>query len=171
MQRRSFLKAVPPVVLWPWGGSVEAASFPPVPAVPEPHFPSRLYQFVWRNWDLANLNQMARVVHARPAELTELARAMGLPTKRHLSADFLKRIYITVIRQNWHLLPEDQIIELLDWDSERFAFTLKEDDFLDHKLGRVKPTCETLRYRKPDTAERKRAAAIRSSLTRWVPEE
>ncbi|MEP6538868.1 MAG: hypothetical protein ABJF23_26270, partial [Bryobacteraceae bacterium] len=168
MERRSFLKAVPPALLLPWAGSANA-SFPPVTAVPEPHFPSRLHQFVWRNWDLTNLDQMAKVVQARPAELAELAKSMGLPPKRQLSSDFLRRIYITVIRQNWHLLPEEQIIELLGWDAERFAFTLKEDDFLEHKLGRVKPACDTLRYHKPDSLERKRAAAIRTSLMRWMP--
>src|ERR1700693_815241 len=138
MERRSFLKAVPPGLLLPWAASAKA-SFPAVTAVPEPHFPSRLYQFVWRNWDIVNLDRMAKVVQGRPAELAELASAMGLPPKRQLSADFLRRIYITVIRQNWHVLSEDQIIELLGWTAERYAFTLKEDDFLEHKLGRVKP--------------------------------
>ena len=168
MERRSFFKTVPPALLWAWGGNAEAA-FPPVPAVPEPHFPNRVYQFVWRNWDLANLDRMAQVVQARPVQLAELAKEMGLPPKRQLSTDFLRRIYITVIRQNWHLLPEDQIIELLGWDAERFNFTLKEDDFLDHKLGRVKPACEPLRYRKPEAAERARAAAIRATLSRLLP--
>ena len=168
MQRRSFLKAVPPVVLWPWSSGANA-SLPTVAAVLEPHFPNRLYQFVWRNWDLANLDRMASVVQARPVELAELAESMGLPPKRQLDPGYLRRIYITVIRQNWHLLPEEQITELLDWNAQRFAFTLKEDDFLEVKLGRVKPACDTLRFRKPEEAERKRAAAIRSSLTRWIP--
>ena len=80
---------------------------------------------------------------------------MGLPAKRQLSDDFLRRIYITVIRQNWHLLPEEQIIELLGWNAERFAYTLKEDDFLEHKLGQVKPDCATLLYRRPEAIERR----------------
>jgi hypothetical protein len=168
IDRRSFLKAVPPALLLSGSRSAEAA-FPAVQAIPEPHFPSRLYQFVWRNWDLANLDRMARVVHARPAQLSELARSMGLPAKRQLSDDFLRRIYITVIRQNWHLLPEEQIIELLGWNADRFAYTLKEDDFLEHKLGRVKPDCATLRYRKPDAVERQRATAIRSTLLHSIP--
>ena len=168
MDRRSFLKAVPPVLLLS-GNRAAQAAFPPVPAIPEPHFPSRLYQFVWRNWDLANLDRMARVVHARPAHLSELARAMGLPAKRQLSDDFLRRIYITVIRQNWHLLPEEQIIQLLGWNAERFAYTLKEDDFLEHKLGQVKPDCATLLYRRPEAIERKKASAIRSTLNHSIP--
>lgn len=158
MQRRTFLQLAPAVA--GWATSLPAGSA----ALPEPHFPNRLYQFVWRNWDLANLDRMADVVGAKPAQLSELARQMGLPAKRELSNDYLRRIYITVIRQNWHLLPEPQIIRLLGWDAGRFAFTLKEDDFLEHKLGLAKPRCEELRYRKPDAAERKRAAEIRASV-------
>jgi len=168
MLRRDFLTAFPPVLLWPRAG-VTGAAFARVPALPEPHFPSRLYQYVWRNWDLANLDRMARVVAARPADLAGMAKEMGLPPKRQLSDDYLRRIYITVIRQNWHLLPEEQIIALLGWDAERFTCTLKEDDFLDHKLGLVKPACEALRYRRPNAQERRRAAAIRASLARWLP--
>ena len=144
-------------------------TFPRVRAVPEPHFPSRMYQYVWRNWELANLDRMATVVDARPADLARMAEELGLPPKRQFTDDYLRRIYITTIRQNWHLLPEKQIIALLGWSAERFAFTLKEDDFLDHKLGLVKPECESLRYRKPGAEERRRAAAIRKSLARWIP--
>lgn len=168
MQRRDFLTTFPPALFWPRAGA-SGAALAPVPPLPEPHFPSRLYQYVWRNWELANLDRMAKVVLARPAGLAGMAREMGLPPKRQLSDDYLRRIYITVIRQNWHLLPEQQIIALLGWDAERFAYTLKEDDFLDHKLGLVKPACEALRYRPPNARERKRAAAIRASLARWLP--
>jgi hypothetical protein len=168
MERRTFLKTVPPALLWPWGGNAHAA-LPPVRAVPEPHFPSRLYQFVWRNWDLVNLDRMAEVVKAQPGDLARLGSEMGLPVKRTVSADTQRRIYITVIKQNWHVLPEPQIIQLLGWDAERFEFTLKEDDFLEHKLGLAKPACEELRYAAPSAQERAKAAAIRSSLSRAVP--
>lgn len=168
MERRTFLKTVPPALLWPWGGDAHAA-LPPVRSVPEPHFPSRLYQFVWRNWDLVNLDRMAEVVKAQPGDLARLGSEMGLPAKRPVSADTQRRIYITVIKQNWHVLPESQIIQLLGWDAERFEFTLKEDDFLEHKLGLAKPACEELRYAAPSAQERAKAAAIRSSLSRMLP--
>jgi hypothetical protein len=64
----------------------------------ETHFPNRLYQFVWRNWDLANLDRMALVARARPEALRDLGTSMGLPSKPQLSVDRLRRIYITVIR-------------------------------------------------------------------------
>src|SRR5690242_6303688 len=52
----------------------------------ETHFPNRVYQFVWRNWELANLDRMALVAHARPQALRELGRSMGLPPKPQVDA-------------------------------------------------------------------------------------
>jgi hypothetical protein len=149
----------------------EESLFPAVPALVEDHFPSRLHVFVWRNWELANLDRMATVVGATGRQLETMGRAMGLPPKPRLSSDYLKRIYITVIRQNWHLLPESQIRELLGWDREKYEFTLKEDDFLDVKLGRVKPACEPLRYQAPDAAAKRRAGEIRTLVEKWFPWE
>ncbi len=143
------------------------ALFPSVPALREPHFPSRLHQFVWRNWELANLDRMAEVAGTQPDRLREIGDSMGLPPKRHLSPDQLRRGYITLIRQNWHLLPEEQIIQLLGWDRSRYDFTLKEDDALDIKLGRLKPDCPTLRYTQSTPDELRRAKEIRESLHRW----
>lgn len=170
MWRRSFLKSVPPAL---WASQLSLArgqaesSFPPIPALVEEHFPSRLHLFVWRNWELANLDRMAQVVQATPRQLEALGRSMGLPPKPQLSADYRKRIYVTLIRQNWHILPEPQIVELLGWDRAKFDFTLKEDDFLDVKLGRVKPACEPLRYQPPTPAQQRRAREIRASVERW----
>lgn len=172
MQRRSFLRTVPPACfagMLPLPGAETGSPFPSVPALVEDHFPSRLHQFVWRNWELANLDRMAQVLQCRPARLDAIGRSMGLPPKPALSGDYLRRIYITVIRQNWHLLPESQIVELLGWDREKYDFTLKEDDFLDIKLGRVKPECAPLRYEPPTRVEQRRAAEIKAKLQRWFP--
>jgi hypothetical protein len=177
MDRRLFLKTTP-FTLWgePWLSSFASprAELPEelkkVPALEEPHFPSRLYQFVWRNWELANLDRMAQVVGATETQVEQLGLSMGLPKKRAITEDQRRRMYITVIRQNWHLLPESQIRQLLGWDEERYHFTLKEDDFLDIKLGRVKPDCATLRYSSPTDEEKQRAAEIRRSLKRWFGE-
>ena len=170
MKRRTFFKAVPPA-LWlsqiPLVHGEEQTSFPPVPALLEAHFPSRLYLFVWRNWELANLDRMALVVGATPKKIEGIGLSMGLPAKDTLSNDYLKRIYITVIRQNWHVLPESQIRQLLGWSQEKFRFTLKEDDFLEVKLGRVKPACSPLQYRLPSGEEQRRAAEICTSVEHW----
>ena len=134
----------------------------PAAALEEPHFPSRMHLFVWRNWGLLNLDRMAQVLGTDQSKVAALGRSMGLPQKPRLTRDQLRRIYITVIRQNWHILPEDQLIALLGWDRKRYEFTLKEDDFLDVKLGMPKPHCEQLRYHRPTLQEARLAARIRT---------
>jgi len=169
MNRRSLLKAAPTIFLSPYWLSLEsrAESLPEVPALPAPHFPSRLHQFIWRNWELANSERMAHVIGATAAQVEEIGGSMGLPPKRAVTDEQLRRSYITIIRQNWHVLPNSQIIELLGWNDSRYQFTLKEDDFLDIKLGMVKPACEPLRYSPPTAAQREHAHRIRQLLHAW----
>lgn len=131
--------------------------------IPEPHFPNRVFQFVWRNWELANTSRIAEVLRTSEANVLTLGASMGLPSKRSLSPEQLRRFHITVIRQNWHLLPRHQLIQLLGWDRSKFEFSLKEDDFLDIKLG-PKPDCGELLYRGPSAEELGRAAHIREIL-------
>jgi hypothetical protein len=133
--------------------------------IPEPHFPSRLHQFIFRNWELANTDRLAQVIGATQANVLAVGRSMGLPRKRALTEDQLRRLYITVIRQNWHLLPESQIIQLLGWDRPKYEFTLKEDDFLSVKLGGRKPECLELHYVPPGAEENRRSAEIRRTLS------
>ena len=132
--------------------------------IPEPHFPDRMHLFVWRNWELANTERLAEVLGATPEEILEIGSSLGLPKKPELTGDHLRRIYITVIRQNWHVLPDDQLMELLGWDRWHYEYTLKEDDFLWIKLGLLKPRCERLRYEPPSAEARRRAAEIKRLL-------
>ncbi len=125
-----------------------------------PHFPSRLHAFVWRNWPLVTVDRMARVVGAKPAEIKRLGRTMGLGAPPRITRDQQARSYITVIKRNWHLLPYEQLLNLLDWNAEQLAFTLREDDFLWVKLGNLKPQCEPLRYQPPDEAMLRREGEI-----------
>lgn len=138
-----------------------AGQQPAAPAIAETHFPNRLCQFIWRNWALTNVERMALVLGTSTGNVLRLGAAMGLPAKSRLTEDQLRRIYVTVIRQNWHLLPERQLVQLLGWDEPRLAFTLKEDDFLDVKLGR-KPDCAPVVYARPNVEEAREMARIRA---------
>ena len=137
------------------------------PALLLPHFPDRLHAFVWRNWPLVPLERMARVVGAKPADLASVGASLGLGTPPRITADQQRRSFITVIKRNWHLLPYEQLLTLLDWTPDQLAYTLREDDFLYIKLGSLKPQCPPLRYSPPDEPTRQRAAA----LARMVREE
>ena len=177
--RRGFLRAASLAI----GGvcAADLSSSPPVTAqegapritLPEgdapapisaPHFPDRLYAFVWRNWTLVPLERMAAVVGATPTEIRALGQSMGLSGPTAVSADQQARSYITVIRRNWHLLPYDQLLQLLGWSAERLEYTLREDDFLYVKLGNHKPRCQPIHYQKPDETTLDRARHLQEIL-------
>jgi hypothetical protein len=127
---------------------------------PIPHFPDTLHAVIWRNWDVIPVERLAEVLKGTPAEITEVAIAMGLPPQRSISCGELRRNYVTVLRRNWHLLPYEQLCPLLDWDAARMQFALNEDDFMYAKLGGYKPNCPPVCYRPPDEASRVAADGI-----------
>ena len=166
--RRAFLKASSAVASglalggfdWPslaeGGGKSSAMAVAELPKgsapqpVSVPHFPTRLHAFVWRNWPLVTPERMAEVVGAKPADIKCIGRAMGLGDPPRITRDQQTRSYLTLIKRNWHLLPYEQLLELLGWTPDQLAFTLREEDFLWVKLGNLKPQCEPLRYQPPD---------------------
>ncbi len=162
------------VLLSMHAASLGAATLPvgsAPPAITAPHFPSRLHAFVWRNWQCTNLDRMASVVDATPDQIAVIGASMGLPPHRPIGDDELSRNYISVIRRNWHLLDYDQLLMLLGWDTDRLAYALKEDDFLWHKLGRLKPACKPLKYEEPDAATLARCDEIKSLVLKLAGDE
>ncbi len=125
------------------------------------HFPDRVHEFVWRNWGLASPDKLAKLLGASAGDVAAMAESMGLPPAAAIPVEQKSRGYITLIRRNWHLLPYDQLLELLEMTPEQLAFSLREDDFLWVKLGYLKPKCARLRYVAPDAAARERAAQIK----------
>ncbi len=125
------------------------------------HFPSRVHEFIWRNWNAAEPAKLAKILGASVQDVTALAESMGLPAIAVVPPEMMQRGYVTLIRRNWHLLPYEQLLELLDMTPGRLAVMLREEDFLFIKLGSLKPACEPLRYQPPDEAAQKRAAEIR----------
>lgn len=153
--------------------SAEPLDLSPLPvgeekvAEPIPHFPNRTAAFVWRNWNLATLEMMARTLDTTPEKIAQIAEFLGLPPYKAPTWE-PDRVYITLTRRNWSILPYEQMLTLLDLEPVEFAEKLREDDFLWVKLGRLKPVCETLRFEEPSEADvaamRKIAADVRQTL-------
>jgi len=147
------------------------------PALSPAPFPDRMSVFVWRNWGLVPVGRLAEVVGATTADLNAVASDMGLKPDPVALPDWKTRGYITVLRRNWHLLPYDQLLTLLDKTRDELYFSLMEDDFLWVKLGQLKPKCEPLVYDRAEVArlkgERLRIAAIlkEEGLDPNAPEE
>ncbi|MCF3107709.1 hypothetical protein LL912_02840 [Niabella sp. CC-SYL272] len=137
------------------------------------HFPNALYAFVWRNWGLVPLERMAATVAANPRQLEEIARFMGLPPAPEVTDEQWQRSYLTVVRRNWHLLPNDQLQTLMGWDEAQMDFTLKEDDFFYIKLGSLKPECSPVRYQQlakiPEEVKRQFSRLLRQAFPKGLP--
>jgi hypothetical protein len=145
--------------------SIAASELPAVAdraPVPTPHFPDALHAVVWRNWGLVEPVRLGEVLGASAEQVTELATSMGLPSEAAVPAEMSSRGYITLIRRNWHLLPYEQLLQLLDVSAEELAFRLREDDFLYIKLGSLKPNCPPVKYAPPSDEAKARAEAIRN---------
>ena len=101
--------------------------------IPEPHFPNRLFLFVWRNWELANTDRLAKVLNTSERSVLKLGAMLGLPEKQRLTHDQLRRIYTTVIRQNWHVLPQytttrnNTTATLYEYERKAFILQLRWD--------------------------------------------
>jgi hypothetical protein len=141
------------------------------PALECKHFPDRLHTFVWRNWELVSLERMADVLGTTPENVRAVGASMGLPAHVPPPPEYQQRGYISLIRRNWHLLPYDQLLQLLGWEAGKLAFTLREDDFLWIKLGSLKPSCAPLRYEEPTDAARNRSAEIRRVVAAHFADE
>jgi hypothetical protein len=117
------------------------------------------------------VGKLAQVAGASEDEVKAVAESMGLPGDAVVSPDMRARGYVTLIRRNWHLLPYEQLLTLLDMTPEQLSVMLREEDFLWVKLGRVKPQCAPLLYSPPDASAQGRAAEIRRVVEQDFGEE
>jgi hypothetical protein len=131
------------------------------------HFPDRVHEFVWRNWNAVEPAKLAEILGTSTEKVQAVADSMGLPPATAIPPEMKTRGYITLIRRNWHLLPYEQLLKLVGMTRQQLAVALREDDFLWVKLGMLKPKCESLHYVEPDESARKRAAEIKT----WVAHE
>ena len=75
-----------------------------------------------------------------------------------------------MLRSNWHLLPYEQLLQLLDWSPGHLAYMMKVDDGIWGKLGAAKPVAAPLRYRPLTDDEGERTRALSETVDRHLPE-
>jgi hypothetical protein len=140
------------------------------PPLTSDHFPTRVHELVWRNWQLVPVERLAAVAGTAVAEIERIGRALGLGAPPQISAERVERSFITIMHHNWHLLPYSQLLELLGWSKARLAVTLLEDTFLFHKFGALKPDCQPVRHRPADEEIRRREAVIAAIVRTEFPD-
>jgi hypothetical protein len=134
------------------------------PALKFPHFPTPAHTFIFRNWNVVETPRLAKILGTTPEKIRAAAADMGLPQEEPIPQLYKSRLYLSVIRRNWHLLPYDQLLALLDMTEAELEHTLREDDFLWVKLGNLKPKCEPLKWTEPTADVQNRCAEIRALI-------
>ena len=131
-------------------------------------FPSRLYHFIWRNWDLVRAQRLASFLKTSVSNVRDLAGDLGLGAQPAYLTALRSRLRSLVIRRNWFLLPMAQIGQLLGMDMEALQEFMHDDDFLNLKLP-PKPRCASITYREPIASQRQAAQHLRKLMSA-IPE-
>src|SRR5690606_23393392 len=116
--------------------------------------------------------RLAAVLQASEEQIIQAAADLGLrhPATPPIEHRWLQRGYITLIRQNWHLLPYAQLLTLLGWSADQLAYALKEDDFLWNKLGLGKPAARPVQYEPLDALQRRRTCDLARLVVQAFPD-
>ena len=133
------------------------------PAVSLPHFPTKFQSFIFRAHEYVPAGKIAQILNTTEANVRLAAAQMGLPD-REPDKLWMTQGYITIIKRMWHILPYEQLLQLLEMDEQTLAITLREDDFLDIKLG-DKPVCEKVFWRELTAEEQKQTEEIRKTMS------
>ncbi len=131
--------------------------------VPMPYFPTPMQAFIFRNWEMVSANRLAKVLKTTAKNVSKAAKDLGLCEQKNVDTWFEKG-YITILRSNWHILPYEQIMELLDLDEKKLAYILKEEDFLSTKFGNIKPRCARVEYVELTPEQKEATIKIRSII-------
>jgi hypothetical protein len=114
---------------------------------------------IFRNYGYVRTERIAKTLGCDEKTICAEAKKLGLPDD-DFTAEFEKRGYLTIIRNNWHLLPYPQLLTLLGFTEEKLSYVLEKDDFLGVKLGNFKPDCPPVSYAPLTDEEMQKTAVI-----------
>ena len=128
------------------------------------YFPSAQYAVIFKNFGILPVERIAAALQTDKENILRAAEAMGLSAKREIDTRFLTRGFLTIIRNNWHLLDYDGLCRLLDISKEKLTFILKEDDFFWVKMGYMKPDTGTSCWQDPTQDDWNALAKIKEMI-------
>ena len=108
-------------------------------------FPTAWQAVIFRNYGYVRTERIAKTLECDEQTVVAEAKRLGLADNDYFQ-EFETRGYITIIRNNWYLLPYGQLLTLLGFTEDRLSFALEKDDFLGVKLGGFKPECPKIIY-------------------------
>ncbi|MBR7132309.1 MAG: hypothetical protein IKD04_02130 [Clostridia bacterium] len=127
-----------------------------------PYFPNRMYMAIFRLWDTVTAERLAYGLDLPLEVVLKAAEDMGLPEQRQTQLEkWPERGRITTIKNAWHILPYEQLLKVLDMSEAELAAALKDEDFLDAKLGNFKPFCKPIRQEELSAEQRENLSWIK----------
>ncbi len=124
--------------------------------------PTRWQTVILRNYGTVHPSTLASVLRTDEETVMREAARLGIERITY-RPEWLRRGFISIIKNNWYLLPYGQLTELLGMDMATLDRELLEDDFLGVKLGGYKPSCDEVYYSpltESETAETERLGAL-----------
>ena len=133
-------------------------------------FPKTWQTVIFRNYGFVSTDKIAKTLGCDEAVVVAEATRMGLGEVRY-DARWEALGFITIIRNNWYLLPYHQLMMLLDYDETRLEFVLEKEDFLYVKLGTMKPECPEVLYAPLSDEDAEKTAVIAKKVAKYLPHE
>ncbi len=121
--------------------------------------PTAWQRVIYRNYGTVKTANLAKVLGTDEATVVLHAEKLGL-SKIEYDENWAKKGFVTVIRNNWDILPNNGICTLLELDGAAFEALLVEYDFLDVKLGE-KPNVEAPVYAPLSEDEERATLAVK----------
>lgn len=130
-------------------------------------FPQKWQTVIFRNYGLVSDEKIAKTIGMDALTLQNEAKRLGLDVS--YNPKWEQKGYITLIRNNWYLLPYSQLTTLLGYDEEKLESVLTNEDFLRVKLGERKPECEEVYYTPLTDAEIAQTERIAREIKGYLP--
>ena len=112
---------------------------------------------------------LARVLQTSEENVRQIADSMGLEPSRPIPASYRSHLYLSIIRRNWHLLPYEQLLELLDMNPRRWPRRCARMISCGSSSGRSSQSVTSLSTRLP-MGRCWRCAQIEAMIKRDFPE-
>lgn len=135
------------------------------------HFPSRLYAFVFRTWDLQPIDKIAKFLRTEPKIIFDMAAEMGLPPQPKFTAEIIARNSMPTIFRLWDIIPSEQVNEFMNMTADEFKTFLMTDITYWHAIGPQPDGLTTLQYSSPAKEEHAAANKFRENIRNIIPKE
>ena len=137
--------------------------------LPEEIFPQTWQTVIFRNFGLVSTDKIAKTLECDEETVVREAKRIGLSDVQ-FDGRWESRGFITLVRNNWYLLPYEQLKTLLGYNEDRLEFVLFKEDFLDVKLGNFKPECSKVTYQPLTEDEQDKTEALAKEIKKYLPE-